>query len=263
MPGTYRTSNARRDCVPIASAAGNGTLPALTGRRNETCSLGQPPAVWRAIAPATPRRGPLVVKVVGKHSRDLAEAFNLRRWEIQRSGNGTRGFGTATRAFDEWRMVDSEMRAFLALTTRWMQERYEQIWSELGAQPGTEDGPELPDLFYRAVHGLEPLDYHWMLQAAVVRDAVSAFEVYLDKVGAEVLQRHGHTWKVRLGRTPDWSDITFFLLRPARRRGGHRVRAAHPRPVAHAHPPTWGTSFPAATRAVRPEQRRRIRQLPR
>lgn len=116
-----------------------------------------------------------------------------------------------TRSFDEWRMVDSDMRAFLTLTTRWMQERYDQVWNELGAQPGSEDGPELPDLFYRAVDGLEPLDYHWMLQAAVVRDAVSAFEVYLDKVGAEVLERHGYTWKVTLGRTPNWPDITFFF----------------------------------------------------
>lgn len=116
-----------------------------------------------------------------------------------------------TRSFDEWRMVDSDMRVFLGLTTRWMEERYEQIWNELGAQPGSEDGPELPDLFYRAVQGLEPPDYHWMLQAAVVRDAVSAFEVYLEKVGAEVLQRYGYTWKVRLGRTPSWPDMVFFF----------------------------------------------------
>jgi hypothetical protein len=43
-----------------------------------------------------------------------------------------------------------------------------------------------------------------MLQAAVVRDGVSAFAVYLEKVGAEVLRRHGYTWAVQLGRTPVW-----------------------------------------------------------
>jgi hypothetical protein len=108
-------------------------------------------------------------------------------------------------------MTDSDMRTFLALTTRWMDERYEQVWNELGAQPGSEDGPELPDLFHRAVDGLEPLDYHWILQAAVVRDAVSAFEVYLEKVAAEVLQRHGYIWQVQPGRTPTWPDtISFF-----------------------------------------------------
>jgi hypothetical protein len=50
-----------------------------------------------------------------------------------------------------------------------------------------------------------------MLQAAVVRDAVSAFEVYLEKTGAEVMQRPGNIWKVRLGRTPGWSAIVDFF----------------------------------------------------
>jgi hypothetical protein len=130
--------------------------------------------------------------------------------ETRRKG-WNEGFGTVTRSIDEWRMTDSDIRAFLALTTRWMDERYEQVWNELGKQPGSEDGPELPDLFNRAVDGLEPLDYHWMLQAAVVRDAVSAFEVYLEKTGAEVLQRHGYTWKVQLGRTPGWLDMVDFF----------------------------------------------------
>lgn len=121
------------------------------------------------------------------------------------------GFGTVTRAFDEWRMTDSDLRAFLALTTRWMDERYEQVWNELGKQPGSEDGTELPDLFHRAVDGLEPLDYHWMLQAAVVRDGVSAFEVYLEKAGTEVLHRHGYTWKARLGRTPKLGVMIAFF----------------------------------------------------
>lgn len=130
--------------------------------------------------------------------------------ERQRRG-WNEGFGIVTRSFDEWRMTDSDIRAFLALTTRWMDERYQQVWNELGEQPGWEDGPELPDLFHRAVDGLWPPDYHWMLQAAVVRDAVSAFEVYLEKAGDEVLRRHGYTWKVKLGRTPVWPDmVTFF-----------------------------------------------------
>src|SRR5918997_280865 len=121
------------------------------------------------------------------------------------------GFDRVTRSFDEWRMTDSDIRAFLTLTTRWMDERYEQVWKKLSAQPESEDGPELPDRFYQTVDGLEPLDYHWMLQAAVVRDGVSAFEVYLEKAGAEVLRRHEDTWKVKLGRTPSWTDMIAFF----------------------------------------------------
>jgi hypothetical protein len=94
-----------------------------------------------------------------------------------------------------------------------MDERYEQVWKQLSEQPGSEDGPELPDMFNSAVDGLEPVDYHWMLQAAVVRDAVSAFEVYLEKAGAEVLHRRGCTWKVRLGCSPPWPDVVDFFSR--------------------------------------------------
>ena len=50
-----------------------------------------------------------------------------------------------------------------------------------------------------------------MLQASVVRDGVSAFEAYLEKAGAEVLQKHGYSWKVRLGRTPEWRDMVIFF----------------------------------------------------
>jgi len=70
------------------------------------------------------------------------------------------GFGTTTRSFDEWRTTNSDIRAFLALTTRWMQERYEQVWKEVSELPGSDDGPDLYDVFLRTVNGLEPLDYH-------------------------------------------------------------------------------------------------------
>jgi hypothetical protein len=33
---------------------------------------------------------------------------------------------------------------------------------------------------------MSPSDYTWMLHAAVVRDAVTAFEVYLEKAAKEV-----------------------------------------------------------------------------
>jgi hypothetical protein len=49
-----------------------------------------------------------------------------------------------------------------------------------------------------------------MPQADVVRDGVSAFEVYLEKDGAEVLRRRGYSWKVQPGRTPVWRDIVTF-----------------------------------------------------
>lgn len=118
--------------------------------------------------------------------------------------------GAVTRAFDEWRVTDSDIRNFLTLTTCWTDERYHDLWEEIGARPGTEDGPDQPDVFDKEVGGLWPDDYHWMLRAAVIRDAVTAFEVYLEKAASEVLRCHGYAWKVKLGHTPRWDDLVKF-----------------------------------------------------
>ncbi len=45
---------------------------------------------------------------------------------------------------------------------------------------GSYANQETADEFSRRVEHLWPDDYNWMLRAAVVRDAVTAFEVYLE-----------------------------------------------------------------------------------
>lgn len=118
--------------------------------------------------------------------------------------------GAVTRAFDGWRITDSDIRSFLTLTTRWMDERYNALWGEIGARPGSEDGPDQPDVFDGEVGGLWPDDYKWMLHAAVIRDAVTAFEVYLEKASSEVLRYHHYAWKLKAGRTPYWDALVEF-----------------------------------------------------
>lgn len=119
--------------------------------------------------------------------------------------------GAVTRAFDDWRIMDSDIRKFLTLTTRWMDERYQQLWDEIAAQPGTCDDLELPDAFSKEVDDLWPEDYQWMLRAATIRDAVTAFEIYLEKAANEVLRRHGYALKVKPGRTPRWDQLAKFM----------------------------------------------------
>jgi hypothetical protein len=118
--------------------------------------------------------------------------------------------GAVTHAFEGWRITDSDIRSFLTLTTRWMGESYKALWEEIGARPGTEDGPEQPDVFYEEAGGLWPEDYEWMLRAAVIRDAVTAFEVYLEKVAGEVPRCHGHEWRLTPGNTPRWGQLRRF-----------------------------------------------------
>ncbi|WP_063010647.1 hypothetical protein [Nocardia nova] len=112
-----------------------------------------------------------------------------------------------TRAFGEWRAIDHDSRVFLELTTTVMNERFDALWKEIGERPGDPDGyDEVIDIFDREVK-IQPIDYHWMLEAAVVRDAVTAFEVYLEKVGSEL----GHDWKMKDGKSPFWDSMTKYF----------------------------------------------------
>ena len=58
-------------------------------------------------------------------------------------------------------------------------------------------------MFDQRTGGLWPYDYEWMLLGAVVRDAITSFEVYLDKACLELLLAHGAEPSKDLG----WRDM--------------------------------------------------------
>jgi hypothetical protein len=113
-------------------------------------------------------------------------------------------------AYSEWRLVDCDQRTFLCLGLRFSQETYARIWEETSHEPGDPDGPELPDVFDSKIDGLWPHDYEWMHMAGVLRDAVTAFEVYLEKAREEVLQHHGYAQEVP-ERAPHWRRLSDFF----------------------------------------------------
>src|SRR5207244_1987090 len=73
---------------------------------------------------------------------------------------------------------------------------------QLGREPGDGES-ELVDVFDDRVDGLWPHDYDWMHLAGIVRDAVTSFEVYLDKACRVILLAHG----VEPVRDPGWRDL--------------------------------------------------------
>jgi len=107
---------------------------------------------------------------------------------------GASYMGNATRAYDEWRMINRDQRAYLGLTLKWMNERFEAVWQEIQESPAGEDSPEAIDVFDKLV-GIEPLDWEWMLLAGVLRDAVTAYEVYVVKAYLEVLEHQEKDYK--------------------------------------------------------------------
>ncbi len=115
--------------------------------------------------------------------------------------------GRVTRAYDEWSLIDRDIRRFLLWTSEVVEREYEERWDALAAAPGDPEGPDLVDVFYSDVGRLLPDDHGWMLRAAAVKDGVTTFEVYLEKAANEVLADHGLAFRLQPGRTPFWSDL--------------------------------------------------------
>ncbi len=101
------------------------------------------------------------------------------------------GAGTVSRSFSEWLLTDGDQRAFLRLGLVFAGQAYDRIWKEAGGEPGDPDGPEQIDIFEERVHGLHQHDYTWMHCSGVLRDAVTSFEVYLEKAREEILMHQG------------------------------------------------------------------------
>ena len=114
--------------------------------------------------------------------------------------------GKVTWAFDEWRLAERELLAFLRLGLKLSKEGFDRLWDEIGRMPASEDGPERIDLFDEATDGLSPLKFDWILMNLVVRDAVTLYEVYLEKALHEVAEyRVGAT--VVGERSPEWNKL--------------------------------------------------------
>src|SRR4051812_46716494 len=99
--------------------------------------------------------------------------------------------GRVSRAFDEWKLIDADQRAFLRLGIGFATREYDRLWKEASEEQYYEGGPELPDTFEAKVDGLYQNDFDWMFLAPILRDAVTSFEVYLEKAREEVLRHQG------------------------------------------------------------------------
>ena len=78
--------------------------------------------------------------------------------------------GHVTQAFDEWRLEQGYLLAYMRVGLQLTSEGYDRLWSELGSQPSDGEGPELPDLFDAAVGNLNFWQFEQIHLAAAVRD---------------------------------------------------------------------------------------------
>lgn len=102
-------------------------------------------------------------------------------------------------AFDDWRATESDIRAYLELSERWSVAAYAKTLEEAKCEfsqrfdPDNDDPEDYYYDFLNRTGGLCEVDYLWMLRAGVLRDAVTAFEVYAEKSAEEVLRRWSAT----------------------------------------------------------------------
>jgi hypothetical protein len=118
--------------------------------------------------------------------------------------------GRVSRAFDEWKLVENDQRAFLRLGLEFATREYDRLWKESEQEPYYEGGPELIDSFEAKVDNLHRHDFVWMLLAGVLRDAVTSFEVYLEKAREEVLAHQGRPIPVE-NESPRWGPQKGFF----------------------------------------------------
>jgi hypothetical protein len=117
--------------------------------------------------------------------------------------------GRVSQSFSDWFLIDGDQRAFLGLGLAFAEEVYERIWDEAGREPADSDGPEQIDIFEERVHGLHQHDYQWMHCAGILREAVTNYEVYLEKAREEIRRRTGK-WQGVPENAPYWRDLKAF-----------------------------------------------------
>jgi hypothetical protein len=115
-----------------------------------------------------------------------------------------------------WQRGEEQVRAFLTATNRGMSSWLDVEWEKAGDRANDvfdpdRHGDDLQATLFEQAVGVWPGEYFWQLSSAVLKDACSLYEVFLEQMADAVLQRVG----ARLAKmsTEDswrWSDCKLF-----------------------------------------------------
>ena len=118
-----------------------------------------------------------------------------------------------SRAYDDWCLVEADIRAFLNLTVQWVTSAHDEAWITAQAVADQVFDPDKHDtdlsvgLYEDKVNQLWRQNHLWMVSAAALKDAVTAFEVYLEIGALEAIRRHGFGFRTGRLESPSWSDL--------------------------------------------------------
>jgi hypothetical protein len=111
--------------------------------------------------------------------------------------------------------VEREIRAFHRLGLLWSERGYEDLWEKAEEHlnevfdPDIHAGDEHVDYFDHSVDGMWPDRFEWMIHAATIKDAVTAFEVYLEKALDEILHRP----RIQMVNSAEWLRLELRVNR--------------------------------------------------
>lgn len=125
-------------------------------------------------------------------------------------------YGDTTYEYSLWNLDELEVRGFLISSNRGMQEWFSLKWQEAEEKANELFDPDyddvsLPyDLFTDSV-GVDPVSYFWQLSSAVVKDACSLYEVYLERAADNLVRQHGaRLAKLQTEESWTWTECRAF-----------------------------------------------------
>lgn len=116
----------------------------------------------------------------------------------------------STDAFHHWEQSRRDIHAILLLGTEWFREALDKRFQEIAAEP-SDGSTEVVDVFDDETFGASWTYGDW-IRSSVLKDAVTAFEVYLEKAREEVLNSIGLTAEHKTDkRTPRFYELESFF----------------------------------------------------
>lgn len=115
--------------------------------------------------------------------------------------------GLASLGWRDWILVYSDIDRFVVVGLQMIRDAHERAWNEAASQSATEDFWDLGEAYDQLVDGLNSVEHEWMYLAAALKDAVTAFEVYLEALVDEILAVHGVGGGSDRKLSPWWRDL--------------------------------------------------------
>lgn len=134
----------------------------------------------------------------------------------------------STDAYRHWERARRDIHGVLLLGTEWFSEALDKRFHEIAATP-SDESDDIVDVLDDETFGAS-WDYGDWIRASVLKDAVTAFEVYLEKAREDVLNYIGLTAEHMTDkRTPRFHELESFFAMFGLRIGSPGVKAVRDR----------------------------------